>query len=440
VRPVRFAGRHACRLDTLAARLHPPQTMEGSIVKSLAVVCISILWFRTFRLSALARWRGWRRWLVALSVLPAIVFALAMQAAYEPAVFVMALVAIYVAAEHYSGLREAARDLKEGNRRLRRNVDAVNDSVAVVSAKVREATDLVGTLLNAEGMDNWKFELYGEYKKSTRRVDGVVRYFDIDPLWWRCRSGRWAEYFKSAEDGDGTLFNALLACSATVQFVADLPFPGSRMSWSAAQFRDLLGLAWQLVVFAEVARRRNNPNKYLRVRISGAPSWMHVVDSATYQVVERHSLAQSTVRRLDKNLSTDPDRNRLSDWARRNIRTFAFRGTPGEEYLLGCLRIATLEAGEDDVLKGASLSAVLRELGMFTFIDTPGTDFIIVGKPDEVLASASIPIITRDDALTLCIEVFERFLQDYCFDPLEKAGLKDALEDGTTGNVAERLA
>ena len=79
--------------------------MEGSIVKSLAVVCISILWFRTFRLSALARWR---RWLVALSVLPAIVFALAMQAAYEPAVFVMALVAIYVAAEHYSGLREAA--------------------------------------------------------------------------------------------------------------------------------------------------------------------------------------------------------------------------------------------------------------------------------------------------------------------------------------------
>jgi len=163
---VRALGTDITQLrSSVEERMHPAQTLEVSLLKVLVVVAICWLWFHTFLLSnelkrAFARWRRFRmpfeamryrqqrdelrtdrqlgaapasahvrqRWrerplfrpvpsvvkalLVIASLLPALCFAVAMHAAYEPAVFVMALAAIFVAAEHYGGLTETEHELK----------------------------------------------------------------------------------------------------------------------------------------------------------------------------------------------------------------------------------------------------------------------------------------------------------------------------------------
>jgi hypothetical protein len=440
----------SCKVDKILERLHPHQTLGEAVLKSLTVVVIAMLWFQAFKVVADLKRRHRKHRdnkpprfhrlkhylmvgsLICLSILPAGIFAVAMQDAYEPSVFVMALVAIFVAAEHYVGLKETEETVEH-----------------VISS--------VGILLNADGMARWKRQLYVEYRDSEYRIDAVVRHFDIDMLWWHCNG--WADYLERAETNTETLLNVLTHSKAKVQFVADLPLPDLGGNGDqAVSFRNLLGLAWNLIVFAEAKQRRGGlplnkadaylaaPRRYLRIRISSAPAWMHVVDSSTYQVIEHGDLTLSSVRRLDSDRMSVAGRARLSDWGRRNIRQFAFRGSPGEEYLLSCMRAAALNiAPAKRDLLNVDIRGLLNALGMKDYLDGIVTDFIFVGASekdvkDSDAATAGLARMSRDKAEVLCMKIFQVFLKKYCLAPCIKAGLFDAEKsDVSERDLAVRL-
>lgn len=469
-----------CHLEKLAKKLHAPQPgLEQFIFKSLTVVSISFLWFVTFQMKAyadlvlgkrgldlgvlapLARlltrpWMGYL--LAAVSSVPAVLFAYAMGGAYEPAVFVMALVAIYVAAEHYVSLKENEERLDDTARAiddaLSESVDkmgealgdsahrmgqAVDESAQKLAVAVGEVKSMTGSLLNANGIREWKSRMYQQYRQAESRIDAVVRSFDIDTTWWTAHESTcWSTYFEATARHDvvaaDTLLHTLTCCRAKVQFVADLPMPhlGSMAGEQLAfYFRSLLGLAWTLVVFDEVSRHRRasaatseqgEDAPYLRIRVSAAPAWIHVADQHTYQVIEKLKLAQSLVVQLDDDTPADKvEENRLSDWARRNVRQFAFRGAPAQEYLLSVIRWSMLSAGlianDKRPIAQGDWERALVKLGMEEYLGATQADFVVsneagrtpLGAPD----SGGLPYILEDSARAHCTEAFREFTERY---------------------------
>jgi hypothetical protein len=431
-----------CKVDRIAERLHPVQDAPNAAAKSFMVASLAMLWFSTF--AVIRRHDDWMDsihhakmeatetdwWrpspfifkciIIFLSVVPAALFALAMAGTYEPAVFVMALAAIYVAAEHYCGLEKAKDELEEGVKGLDRQVNELGTHV--------------GTLLNADGMNIWRAHLYSEYRTAQERIDAVVRYFDIDREWWQCHGATdpWAEYVGLINSEESLLLSVLAAkeCRATVQFVADLPMAMTTetlsyrkehdKSFMANYFRDLLGLAWQLAVFSAVQQLRHDRSspspgefRYLRIKISSAPSWMHVIDDKTYQVIERQDLSQATVRALHRDSPSPSSKNRLSQWARHNVRHFAFRGTLGQEHLLSILRSAALIGEDDDhPLNTTTLDPILCSLGMQAYLKSNDQrDFVIVNSESrgKNLDPAFLP--TSNIARKMCVATFDAFLR-----------------------------
>jgi hypothetical protein len=415
---------------------HSPQTIAQLLLKISVVVCISILWFTTFLIANDIKnvWeRSWERqrylwipgvpwipWvpplfktiLISASLLPAIPFVLSMRDAYEPAVFVMALVAIFMATEHYGGLQESRRELEE---------------------QTTEIAGQIGAVLNADGLAQWRAEIYGLYKAAHRRVDAVIRYFDIDADWWLCAGSDdpWAKYVKFSKGNPDSLLDALDASKANIQFICDFPMPidesqSSSETQRADYFRKLLGMAFNLVVFEQVRRDRrpkSEPGKpepspffpYARVIISHAPSWMHVIDDIVYQVIERGSAQDSTVRRLTHG-AIDPDaRFDMSEWARRNVRQFAHRGGRAEEYICAVLRYQAIKLyrDEDAKLNRATLKAILDGLGMKDFLNLPNPEFKVLGNGESMHGpntSGKPPLMFRHEAEDLCTSVFLQLL------------------------------
>ncbi|MDQ2821302.1 MAG: hypothetical protein M3Y65_13060 [Pseudomonadota bacterium] len=428
-------GEIDCKIDSINGRLHPLQGAPSAVAKSLIVVSLAMLWFSTFTL--VRRHHEWLaaveevhnedtpapeywapphrlvKWLlIGASIVPAALFVLAMAGAYEPAVFVMALAAIYVAAEHYCGLEKTQYDLETG---------------------VSELGQHVGTLLNADGLGAWRVVLYKQYRMAKERIDAVVRHFDIDRAWSECHAidDPWVEYCRRSETNKDLFLNVLAACKSKVQFVADLPmamptiYPRppafDNRELLADYFRELLGLAWNLAVFAEVDRRRRTSAAlpcregfcYLRIKISSAPSWMHVIDDKTYQVIERRNLAQPTVRELHVDIASLAEQIRLSDWARRNVRNFALRGTLGQEHLLSTMRSAALqECTEDDRLDINTLDPILVSLGLEAYLASGAhRDFVIVNTTVKGTSGEPAFLPSSPSARKMCIAAFDAFLQ-----------------------------
>lgn len=477
----------------LSSRLHPAQTKSEAVFKSLIVIVLSMLWFRTFTLST--RFKLWSRALpaaptapvsrrrqlltplhewkpqhvnmlvVALSLIPAIFFALSMVGVYEPSVLVMALTAIYVAAEHYctlettqEKLEATAWELRVSARRnmekleqtgnllshdLSNTKDRLEATEEKISSGVSELEKQVHILLNADGLALSREKLYAEYRQARERIDAVVRHFDIDEVWWRCREDDpWGDYLEqSKKAGSSSFLNVLTdqMCTARILFVSDLPMPTSAgASQGAAKaepraqyFRNLMGLAWQLAVLAHVREWRKNKKitAYVRVVISDAPSWMHVVGTRTFQIIERGNLSHTTIRSLECNVTanqTDTAQIRLSDWARRNVRQFAFRGCSGEEYLLATLSYAARLAWryEDEPLsgRGEALGVILNKLGLDDYLKSNDDFSIVEGmlgdrqqvEPDDAAADSrngqKRNFTSGDMARKYCMAVFQAFL------------------------------
>lgn len=441
--------------ESVKNRTHPPQLLPDSLLKVLVVIAISWLWFHTFLLAnelkrALSRWRHhrvpfdtarfreaqeqtladnrlrvvlppataprWRehrffnwaplmlKWVLGLlSLVPALVFAIAMHSVYEPAVFVMALAAIFVAAEHYGGLTETEHELK---------------------ARTDDLKAKMGTVLDADGLNEWRTELYGLYAKASYRVDAVIRYFDIDAIWWKCAGAAdpWIEYQArcARSSGADTLLSTLIRTEAKVRFVSDQDLdvlerlPRASREERKGFFRALLGLAWNLVVFdiaydAHVTNVNKGKVTRFRIKISRAPCWMHVVDETVFQAIERGP-ENATVRQLTHDISDPDDRRALSGWARDNVQRFAQRGGRAEEYVFAVLRYAALglRCQEEEELP---LRRLLNQLGMKNYLDEPKQDFLLAAFDvvDERMNRSVL--LSRETAETLCTAVFSELLK-----------------------------
>ncbi|WBS05269.1 hypothetical protein OU994_13770 [Pseudoduganella sp. SL102] len=448
---------------------HGKHDIDAVTLKMMLVGSLAVLWFSAFSAaSAYGFWReeckrhaarsrdasdaappdtgpGAARWRIPAesmkyvlgvpALIPLVIFTFAMSDVYEPAVFVMALVAIYIAAEHYGGLVATENKLDATGEDLRN--------------RASDLSELVGRVLDADGLASWRTEVYEMYSRATRRVDAVIRYFDIDPEWWQCGRGQkpWAQYGAIAASGTGTLLSALMACQAKVQFIGHMPLPlfdgnATSVNQKGVFFRNFLGLAWQLVVFDMVRERRasspgglaDSPGlddtcdpapatarpRYLRVRIAQAASWMHVIDRNVFQVIERGSDGNSTVRELTRSMRDPKARRTLSGWARSNVRHFAHRGSSAEEYVFSTLRHAALclDDGfvEHQSIDPLALERLLNGLGLQEFIEMPKPDFLLnarvnphrePGLAEGAGDAAHRPtVLDSNIARKLCVEVF----------------------------------
>jgi len=469
--------------DYVAGNLHAAPKIGEAAVQMGLVVLVTWLWFYTFRVAAQLKQiadaasattaaklpSSFRlEWpkpgagpvpipliLGTISTLPALLFAGSMHEAYQPAVFVMALVAVFVAAEHYGGLREQSEQLTEQLEQLTRQRVALETTRSELSQtqkgleSIQRATE---TLLNFEGLARFKADVYKKYAGAKIDISAVVRFYDIDPEWWECGkkpAAVWATYLElySKEEGaekrrmekqraekekaektekekeeKETLIGALTSPEylASTTFVSDLPLPLSR-EWNRRLddnklFRDLLGMTWQLVVLEEARRVRARRNEAGSVgpleakRISayvGSPSsWMHVVDSTVFQVIWRDTREKSSVRELTVDVKPEL-RRMVCKWAHDDIQRNVGRASRAEEYIVAALRFAAYQLkGESEIVEDQvlveehELSDVLGVLGMSKWLeDAPELDVLSFPGDSRVACGRQ-----------LCVSIFREFL------------------------------
>ena len=414
--------------DMTPQTLHPPASRLEALVQMGLVVLLCLVWFVGFSAArstvstaadaADSRWeRRAMRWLAMppwrlqlVMGLPALMFALAMSSHYNPAVFAMALAAIFVAAEHFSSIREAKDDLDETQSDLAETRNRLESALA----RNQKSIDI---LLDADGLANWRRHVYQAYQRADDRIDAVIRIFDIDELWWQL-GGRWNDYQDKELDLDEgpTLYRALTSKESKahasprtdkVLFVGDMALPSSAGVGRerAARFANLLGLTWWLIVVNAAVRQRKKTSgaatpaddRFVVVRIASSASWMHAIDDKIYQVIERPEPHPPSARLLSGAVADEPRRQRLAQWAHDDVRRTGRRGCDGEEYVCAVLREAALRPGpvqleENNQWNDDRIGEVLRLLGL-----------------REWIAHEAAALRPRDEKL--CVEIFRTFIQ-----------------------------
>ena len=387
------AYRRLCSSDALSAWLPGPSeehenTIFQATVQIVAVVLIGGLWFLVFtrKPPKIVKW---------LSIVPAAAFALTLKDTYNPAVFGMALAAIFVAAEHYGGLKEADDKLEKA--------ESILAQQKLLMARLLE--------LNSGGLTRFKSDVYQAYEGAHGRIDAVVREFDIDEEWWQQDSkDPWPAYFASP---GRTLFRALTETADhrrrtdKVQFVGEMPWPTyffeatETREQRIVRFQNLLGLVWRLVVVEQVREHRHDAAvgagrgsedsfPYVRVVLAHCPSWMHAVDDIVFQVVERKQRSDSQVRILSK--EQENIGRRLPQWAHEDIRRHARRGHDAETYVHALFQYTAMreKISTDSLLFRHALQPVLDRLGM--------KDWLSQNFPED-----------EAEKRQFCVSTFERF-------------------------------
>jgi hypothetical protein len=263
-------------------------------VLSLTALCFFT--FKTFPLRKKTEWGSAADFAYLAGIISAFYFVYLMIDEYQPAVFVMAMVAIAVAGEHWATLEDFEResgelltnikgktdDLKTGTDQLIKDTENLRNE----TVNLKKQTSKV---LNAMGIPMWKDELYKLWQNAQDKISGIFRIFDVDQEWWDSGDNqkkkldkadltdRWNEYFKSPNI---TLYNALTTHFVNLAshidhlnktneaerdkhklvdknlsklpetktlIVTDLPMPGTEQ-WQALEkenmFEVIFGLAW----------------------------------------------------------------------------------------------------------------------------------------------------------------------------------------------------
>ncbi|WP_233886344.1 hypothetical protein [Paraburkholderia flagellata] len=442
------------------AQAHSVPAFARAMIQMLAVVSIALMWFATFALeddSASAGeddtkkgvTKGPRLWLVSL--IPVVVYTVGMMSAYQPAVFVMALAAIFVAAEHYGKLSSQKVRLTE---LIQQSDRQVNDLT-----RIANSTQLK---LSTEGVAVFIQDVYRAYFRSSV-IYGVVRSHTIDDEWlipaMSSPRAAWDDYlnFKSPKGADGlparfTMASSLMASPRSragrrtlmAHFVSDMPLPmrfhtetetetgtetetetgtgtGTETETELSEevvnsqkarqryFTNLLGLAWECVVFDEV-RRNLSPDSEIGSWISKPFCWAHATDQEVWQVIEWEDFQQSIVVKVaDASDSTQNVLARLMsekiiDSTQSEIRRYVRRGGTSEEYLCAMLCYAACaknnahanlilsdDGARDPKVDKDTLASILGVLDWESYI----------GKSSDSQYEAR---------RALCLNIFERFI------------------------------
>lgn len=337
-------------------------------------VAVSWMWFQAFRIQGHARLHaptagtqpgllyrvraGWQRWwAVGMALVVVVLFIFAMHQAYQPAVFVMAMIAIIVAAEHYSGLMEQQDELSS----VTKDLGTVEKNLSTAATDLRRVEEYTGRLVEDAGLSHFVHDVYERYA-SAREIHAVVRMHDIDPLWWSFAQERdpWTLYFEDAKDPSAAktserrnLARALARSdpdTLSACFVSDLPMPGST-EWrsrltdpSEPLFGDLLGFAWQWIVMHHA--RQTNTRVNCRAWVSRPLCWVHATDRIVFQVLRREPRSRSAVLvianmdGLPLSAGAQEAYRSLIQWAKAEVHRYAERGCAAEDYLVAVLRHA----------------------------------------------------------------------------------------------------
>lgn len=294
-----------------------------------------------------------------LTLPPAVLYTMLMREQYNPSVFVMALLAIFVAVEHLQSLKGVHDEMKE---------------------------------LTPRKLRAWRDDIYAKYSKAVSRIDVVLREFDMDA-------------HDSSDDGETWSLRKVLtysenglARSDSVQFVCDVSEllyrpTAMRQGGSAEFFEIFLGIVWRCSVLHKVRIDRKSsdsnprspdntgssirppnyrlpPKPYVRMRIASSAVWMHAVDNEVIEIYQNSILKESAVKLATEELSKSPYmQRRFSDWAHDEVRRCARRGSDAEEYVCAVLRFAAMSVlSEDTILNRKMVKVILDQIGMEEWI------------------------------------------------------------------------
>jgi hypothetical protein len=374
---------------------HTP-TISSGILQIVGVVVISFLWFYTFSLKR-QKYMFW-------SVVATCAYVFGMFNAYQPAVLVAALVAIFVAAEHFGKLSEQEKILEVQGEQLNKSRKALTETdykLRSVVKKVLRISNSIQLSLNKAGIEIFMQEVYESYSRA-RTIYAVLRDHKIEKEWWdhaemAFAAGQdlaavwtWYEAAKPAEskrDRRMTLYMALTEERdgsvpgsdkkvgeggigiQSAYFVSSMAMPETD-EWKECDpvelFEDLLGLAWECLVLDRV-RKKLHINDSIGEWISKPLCWTHATDKEVWQLIRRNKFADSiVVKTADIVAGNDSQLNRklsenVIESTQAEIRRYLRRGVPAEEYLSAVLCYARIDDA-DAVLHGADIEIVYNNI------------------------------------------------------------------------------
>jgi membrane protein implicated in regulation of membrane protease activity len=386
------------KLSAIDEKLHPAPDLLEAFLQICAVVSISFLWFFAFslkgelkRLRIEGRYNRYHKlvawifvwWPVAASAVPVLLFIVTMHKAYQPAVFVMALAAILVAAEHYTGLKEQEHALEDTRDDLEKLVGRLGDQVRSIENK----TEII---LNDRGLAQFKRDVYAAYGDA-EVIHAVVRIHDVDDEWWEGAfplDDSWQAYRNHGRDHPQTTLLDLLTRQENkrlrADFISDFPLPDSA-EWHRRRedagdhlFGDLLGLAWEIEVL-HLATSLSRGEVSLSAWVSRPLCWMHATDSKIFQVIQRIPKETSSVMTLadakgGSGALAQPHAGLTADmleWAHEDISQYVTRGGDAGEFVLSLITVAARRsnASTNENIMSDELRKPLNYLGMQTWID-----------------------------------------------------------------------
>jgi hypothetical protein len=305
-----------------------------------------------------------------LLIIPTLVFVAAIinQGEQDLAIFVLALAAIYVAAEHYSSLE------RQGN--IVRRQELATDKLEWQ----------LGSLSNALGTPYSQKVIFKAYAKTASEtvqpgIYAIYKYPDIDSKWWSSDvKNVWAKYFSI--QGETLFYSVRKGKRKKILFVVtEVPLSlKGKAGDGGLSFSKFIGIAWYWICLDEAAK--NDPNAEYDIMVANTSNWVHVVDNQVYQLIgtppdnlrvrdlnfDTNMIAYGKGKRVD---GAEEAGKNLVKWAITNIVRFAERGVPAEEHLHSVLMRLLIEkgwGGDHDIdLQG--MKGLLDDLGLQAWLE-----------------------------------------------------------------------
>ena len=309
----------------------------------------------------------------------------------DTAVFLMAVVAIYVAAQHYVALEKQDVTIRKTLHKINEQAGKIGTHTSELRG-IRESfkqqiTDLtreVVSVKNALGTAYSQKRLYDEYRNPANLtpfnsgIYAVYRLLDIDQQWLRAPGrDRWETYCKPKAYPE-SLYEALLeGRRSRILIVTEMslrmvhPDPSSETDGSrSTDFEKFVGLMWHTVVLrraAHVLAEAGILTDY-EIRVGYSSNWMHVIGGIVFQLfgeppnnIYLRDLTLENYQRHDKLAGEN-----LVKWAMEDVQRVASRGINSVDYLCAVMSHALLMRRRykpEDQLSEGYLHDILKGLG-----------------------------------------------------------------------------
>jgi hypothetical protein len=306
-----------------------------------------------------------REWKVVLGLffMPTIIYfgAMIWHGRDDAAVYLMAIVAIYVAAQHYVALRHQEETVGE----IKGHTAKLKGIRQTLTGQVDALKKQVESVKNALGTEYSQSKLYEYYRVPSVQVVSnasdfvntgiyaVYRMLDIDEQWMQEEEEDCWDAYCDPLRKDTLYASLLLGYRTRVLIVTDMQIrvdqkddTPSGIKDRVLHFEKFVGLMWHTVVLRKAAQalaRRGIFADY-EIRIGESSNWMHVVDDRVFQL-----FGKIPTNIYSRNLTEDTSRvddsfagENLVKWAMEDIQRVALRGMDSVDYLCAAISHAMM--------------------------------------------------------------------------------------------------